>query len=123
MPISSPGEKSDGRIRTVSCIEGGLGASENREPVSEDDVQSVKMEFGLPVSSDLYFHGNNIYTYGTFQIEAVESSSSEVEVDIRLSYPNQNALRRSKVCLFEDSGELGIRITVSTILNCYSEYH
>lgn len=80
------------------------------------------MEFGLPVTSDLYFHGNNIYTHGTLQIEAVESSSSEVEVDIRLSYPNQIALHRSKVCLFEDSGERGIRITVSTSYDCYAKY-
>lgn len=76
------------------------------------------MGFSLPVTSDLAFFSNDSYACGNFNIEYTESSGSEVEVDITVSYRTPKMLRLSKVCLIEEGSEWIVGVIVGFAQSC-----
>lgn len=114
-PIKLPGSHPDDRIRTARCIEGAEGVPTHPSPGTDsyNPSYSATMGFNIPIASDISFLGNDSYSGGQFIIDYVESSSSEIEVDVTVSYHTPKALRRSKVCLQEHGTERIFVIMVS----------
>ncbi|KAL5483238.1 hypothetical protein ACEPAI_8468 [Sanghuangporus weigelae] len=112
VPPESPEEwppKPGKRIRFPFCL---VAPSRNstREISPSSDPNSVKVGFSIPASSDLSFFGNDSYSYGSFAIDAVESSTSDVEIDVVISSQNRDILQRSKICLIEEGAKFTVGI-------------
>ncbi|KAL5521357.1 hypothetical protein ACEPAG_9282 [Sanghuangporus baumii] len=112
VPPESPEEwppKPGKRIRFPFCLVAPSRNSTQEIPPSSDP-NSVKVGFSIPTSSDLSFFGNDSYSYGSFAIDAVESSASDVEIDMVISGQNRDAFQHSKICLFEEGAKYTIGI-------------
>ncbi|KAL5531952.1 hypothetical protein ACEPAF_5515 [Sanghuangporus sanghuang] len=112
IPPESPDEwppKPGKRIRFPFCPVAPSGNS-TQEISPSSDPNSVKVGFSIPASSEFSFFGNDSYSYGSFAVDAVESSTSDVEVDIVISGQNRDILQRSKICLFEEGAKHTIGI-------------
>ncbi|KAL5504625.1 hypothetical protein ACEPAH_7288 [Sanghuangporus vaninii] len=97
------------RIRFPFCL---VAPSRNStQAISpSSDPNSVKVGFSIPASSDFSFFGNDSYSYGSFAVDAVESSTSDVEVDVVISSQNRDILQRAKICLSEEGAKHTIGI-------------
>ncbi|EJD08140.1 uncharacterized protein FOMMEDRAFT_16612 [Fomitiporia mediterranea MF3/22] len=108
----SDGKDSDWRIRTPRCTLPSQYPSRDGDS-SQDAPYSVKIGYSLSVSSNFSFIGNDTYSHGSFIIAAFEEepSSSNVKVDIVVSYQNPDAVRHSKICFTEEGTDRTIAIT------------
>ena len=84
--------------------------------MDQDRPNRAVAKFGIPVTSDLvhFFNNGSINrAFGFIRISASEERRPDIQVDVTISYENEDALNTAKICLVEETpGEVGVGIVV-----------
>ncbi|KLO15081.1 hypothetical protein SCHPADRAFT_996065 [Schizopora paradoxa] len=113
----------DNRITTPSCVFATPISSEDpfRESIifmDQDRPNRAAAKFGIPATSDLvhFFNNGSINrAFGFIRITASEERRPDIQVDVTVSYENEDALKTAKICLVEETpGEVGVGIVLPT---------
>lgn len=113
----------EGRITTPSCVyatpvSSDPLASEAIIFMNDDRPNKAAAKFSIPVTSDLvhFFKNGSIDRgFGFIRISASEDRRPDIQVDVTISYEDEDALNTTKFCLIEEKlGERGVGIVVRT---------
>lgn len=86
--------------------------------MNEAKPNKAAAHFSIPVTSDLVYFFNNGSTmrgFGFIRFSVSEERRSDIQVDVTISYEDEDTLDSVKLCLVQEkTGEAGVGIVVKS---------